>query len=48
MTAYAMLNDRDKFLAAGMDDYISKPVGIKILVELIENVLAKKRDMQIS
>jgi two-component system CheB/CheR fusion protein len=34
-TAFAMIGDREKCLAAGFDDYISKPVSRKILLELI-------------
>jgi signal transduction histidine kinase/DNA-binding response OmpR family regulator/HPt (histidine-containing phosphotransfer) domain-containing protein len=41
MTALAMSNDRVQCLAAGMDDYISKPVSQKKLVELLARWLPK-------
>ncbi|MBI4805025.1 MAG: transporter substrate-binding domain-containing protein [Desulfovibrio sp.] len=42
MTAYAMAGDKETFLAAGMDDYIAKPVDKVALVEVIERVMAKR------
>ena len=35
-TAAAMPGDKERILEAGCDDYLSKPVDIKVLVERIE------------
>lgn len=39
MTAYAMEDDRRRFLAAGMDAYISKPVDMRELADTLRRIL---------
>ncbi len=43
MTAHAIKGDRESFLKAGMDDYISKPIDTKKLIETIEGIIAGSR-----
>ncbi|MGM0425456.1 MAG: hypothetical protein ACQEQX_11135 [Thermodesulfobacteriota bacterium] len=39
LTAYAMSGDREKFLEAGRDDYLAKPVEMDELFEVLEKNL---------
>jgi PAS domain S-box-containing protein len=39
LTAFAMSGDRERSLAAGMDEYLSKPVKLKELRQMIEKFL---------
>jgi CheY-like chemotaxis protein len=38
MTAHAMKGDRERFLAVGMDSYISKPLNRQELIEMVERL----------
>jgi PAS domain S-box-containing protein len=43
LTAHAMKGDRERCLAAGSDEYISKPIQIRQLLETLEKLLAPRR-----
>ncbi len=42
MTANAMQGDRERFLSAGMDGYVSKPILLKEVVEVLKTIVPKR------
>jgi two-component system, sensor histidine kinase and response regulator len=43
MTASAMSEERDRCLAAGMDDFISKPVSCKVIEQMIKAISSQRK-----
>jgi PAS domain S-box-containing protein len=41
MTAYAMKEDRERFLAAGMDDYLAKPIRAQQIIQMVSRWVAE-------
>ncbi|MGC9503923.1 PAS domain S-box protein [Baaleninema sp.] len=46
LTALAMAGDRDRCLEAGADDYVAKPVRLKLLLETLERLLSRTAKSQ--
>lgn len=42
MTANAMEGDREKFMEVGMDDYVTKPINLKIIQNVLKKVYLKE------
>jgi two-component system cell cycle response regulator DivK len=44
LTAFAMKGDREQLLAEGFDGYISKPINIKEISQVVEQYLSGQHD----
>ena len=43
VTAFAMKNDRARFLAAGFDGYLEKPISVRLLPAQVQGFLTTRR-----
>ena len=46
LTAHVLAGDREKCLAAGMDDYICKPLNLQELVEIVAKYGSRRASMK--
>jgi two-component system CheB/CheR fusion protein len=44
LTAYVLKGDRERFLEAGMDDYLSKPISLEELDKVLRRMHDRSRD----
>ena len=44
LTALAMPNDRERCIAAGMDEYLTKPINLRGLTKLLESYLSRREE----
>ena len=42
VTANALVGDKDKFMKAGMNDYLSKPINVELLIKVLKKYLTLK------
>ncbi len=48
MTAFAMKGDRERCIAAGMDDYIAKPMPLTVLAEVLERWVGGAAELNVA
>lgn len=47
LTAFAMKDDRERFLAAGFDGYLEKPLSVRDFPAQIEAILARRQGAEV-
>ncbi len=48
LTAFALKGDRERFISMGMNEYISKPVDMNKLLEIVENLLKANNEIKVN